>query len=73
MYVHIFYACPVAQQVKNLSAMQGTQQAPVQYLGREDPREKEMETFSSVLAWEIPWTKKPDRLPSLGSQRVGHN
>ena len=23
--------------------------------------------------WEIPWTDKPGRLPSMGSQRVGHD
>ena len=39
--------------VKNLPVMQGTQ---AQYLGWEDPLEKEMATHSSVLAWEIPWT-----------------
>ena len=30
-------------------------------LGREDPLEKEMETHSSILAWEIPWTEEPGR------------
>ena len=35
--------------------------------------EKEMETHSSVLAWRIPGTAKPDRLPSMGSHRVGHD
>ena len=35
--------------------------------------EKEMATHSSVLAWRIPWTEKPGRLQSTGSQRVGHN
>ena len=28
---------------------------------------------SSILAWKIPWTEKPDRLQSMGSQRVGHD
>ena len=28
----------------------------VQYLGQEDPLEKEMATHSSILAWRIPWT-----------------
>ena len=28
---------------------------------------------ASILAWEIPWTEKPDGLLSNGSQRVGHN
>ena len=35
--------------------------------------EKEMETHSSVLAWRIPGTGEPDRLPSTGSHRVGHD
>ena len=34
--------------------------------------EKEMAPHSSVLAWRIPWTEKPDRLQSMGSHRVGH-
>ena len=42
----------------------------VQTLGWEDPLEKEMATHSSILAWKIPWTEEPLRLPSLGSQRV---
>ena len=42
-------------------------------LGQEDPLEKEMATRSSVLAWEIPWTEEPGGLPSLGSQRAGHD
>ena len=40
---------------------------------REDPLGKEMATHSSILAWKIPWTEKPDRLQSMGLQRVGHN
>ena len=35
--------------------------------------EKEMATHSSVLAWRIPGTGEPGRLPSMGSQRVGHD
>ena len=34
--------------------------------------EKEMATHSSVLAWRIPGKVEPDRLPSVGSHRVGH-
>ena len=34
--------------------------------------EKEMATHSSVLAWRIPGTREPGRLPSMGSHRVGH-
>ena len=32
-----------------------------------------MATHSTILAWEIPWTEKPDGLQSMGSQRVGHD
>ena len=35
--------------------------------------EKEMATHSSVLAWRIPETEEPSRLPSVGSHRVGHD
>ena len=35
--------------------------------------EKEMATHSSVLAWRIPGTGEPGGLPSVGSQRVGHD
>ena len=50
--------------IKSLPAVQ---EAQVQSLGQEDPLEKEMATHFSVLAWKIPWTKKPDRLQSMGS------
>ena len=43
----------------------------VQYLGQEDPLEKEMATHSSILAWRIPWTEEHGGLQSMGSQRVG--
>ena len=45
----------------------------VQSLGREDPLEKEMATYSSTLAWKIPWTEEPCRLQSMGLQRVRHD
>ena len=35
--------------------------------------EEETATHSSTLAWKIPWTEEPDRLQSMGSQRVGHD
>ena len=35
--------------------------------------EKEMATHSSVVAWRIPGTGQPGGLPSVGSQRVGHD
>ena len=45
----------------------------VQSLGQEDPLEESMTTYSSILAWGIPWTEEPGRLWSIGSQRVGHD
>ena len=64
------WASLIAQSVKNLLAMQETQ---VRFLGWEDPLEKEMEAHSSILAWKIPQTMEPGRLPSMGSQIVGHD
>ena len=52
----------VTQQVKNLPAMQETQETRVQSLGREDPLEKEMATLSSIFSWEIPRTQEPGGL-----------
>ena len=60
----------MAHRLKYLPPMWETQ---VWSLGREDPLEKEMVTHSSILAWRIPWTEKPGRLQSMGSQRVGHD
>ena len=49
------------------------QETQVPSLGREDPLEKGLATHSSILAWEIPWTKEPGGLQSMGSQRVRHD
>ena len=56
--------------VKRLPAMRETR---VRFLHPEDPLEKEMVIHSTTLAWKIPWTEEPDRLQSMGSQRVGHD
>ena len=60
----------VTQMIKSLPAMQEMQ---FQSLGWEDPLEEEMAIYSSILAWEIPWTEEPGRLQAMGSQRVGHD
>ena len=52
--------------------MQELQEVWVRSLGQEDPLEG-MATHSSILAERIPWTEKPGRLQSIGSQRVGHD
>ena len=56
--------------VKHLTAMQ---ESWVRSLSREYPLEKEMATYSSILAWKIPWTEEPGRLQSMGLQRVGQD
>ena len=56
-----------AQRVKRLPTMRETW---VQSLGQDDLLEKEMATYSSILAWKIPWTEEPGRLQSTGLQRV---
>ena len=60
----------VAQMVKNLLAMC---KIWAQSLGQEDPLEKGVATYSSILAWSIPWTEEPDGLQFMGLQRVGHD
>ena len=58
---------------KNPPAMQDTWEKWVRSLGREDPLEEEMATYSSILACEIPGTEEPDRLQPMGSQGVKEN
>ena len=53
----------MSQAVKNLPAMQETW---LQYLGWEEPLEKEMATHSSNLAWRIPWTEELGGLQFMG-------
>ena len=45
----------------------------VQSLGGEDPLEKGMATYPSILAWKVPWTEERGGLQSRGSQRVRHD
>ena len=58
-----FQASFMAQMVKNVTAMQETWVPSPCW---EDPLEKGMETQSSILAWEIPWTGEPGGLQSMG-------
>ena len=41
--------------------------------GQEDSLEEEMATYTSILAWIIPWTEKHGGLESIGSQGVGYD
>ena len=56
--------------VKNLPPAQEPLETRVRSLGQEDPLEEEMATHSSILVWEIPRTKKPEGLQSIGSQEL---
>ena len=64
---------PVALVERTRLPVQETRKMQVWSLRWEDPLDREMATHSSLLAWKIPWTKDPDRLQSMGSQRVGHD
>jgi len=64
---------PGGSEVKNQPAIQELQKLQIRSLGQEDPLEKGMATYSSILAWRIPWTEEPGRLHSIRSQRVRHD
>jgi hypothetical protein len=71
-YITFIYVCNkwtflVTQTIKRLPTVR---EIHVQFLGREDLLEKEMETHSSILAWNILWTEEPGRLESMESKRV---
>ena len=63
----------MAQQVKNLPAIQETQEMQVGTLGQEGSLEEGIATHSSVLVWRISWTEELGRLESKGPRKVGHN
>ena len=54
----------VALVVKNTSA----KEMWVLSFGQEDPLEEGLLTYSSILAWKIPWTEEPGRLQSIASE-----
>ena len=72
-FVFSMWTSQMAQCVKNLPAIQKTQEVPVQSLGQENPLEKDMATYSSILSWRIPWAEELGGLQSKESQRVEHN
>ena len=53
--------------------MPETQEMQVPSLGEEESLEEEMATYSSILAWKIPWTEQHDGLQAIGLQRVRHD
>ena len=70
---YYLHSCLSSSVVKKLPVMQETQETPAWSMSQEDPLEEEMATYSSILAWEIPWTEEPGGLQSIGLQRAGHN
>ena len=69
----MYRASLIAQWVKNLTALQETQEMQVQSLDPENPWKKEMATHSSILAWRILWTEEPGGLQSMELQRARHD
>ena len=59
--------------VKNMPAVQETQEMRVRSLGQEDPLQEAMATHSSILAWELPWTEEPGGLQLIGLQKSQHD
>ena len=59
--------------VKILPASAGDAEDVSSILGSGRSLEKEMATYSSILAWETAWTEDPGELQSRGLQRVGHD
>ena len=67
--IHLIHYVPIQEA---LVAQKG-RASQVPPLGQEDPLEKEMVTHSGTLSWKTQWKEKPDRLQSMGLQRVGHD
>ena len=61
--VHIYLGFPSGSAVKNPPAKRRCSFDP--WVGK-IPLKEEMETHSSIVAWEIPWIAAPGRLQSMG-------
>ena len=71
--INIIKGFPGGSVVKNPPTMPETQETWVLSLGWENPLEEGMATYSSILAWRIPWTEEPDRIQFIEYWRVGHD
>ena len=60
----------VAQMVKRMPAIWETR---LWSLSWENPPEKGMATYSSTLAWKIPWTEESGRQQPMGPQKIRHD
>ena len=54
--------------VKNPPTKQETPEIGFWFLNWDDTLDKEMATYSSIPAWEVPWTEEPGGLQSMGQQ-----
>ena len=73
LYTLSVWTSQVAPVVKNSPAnAKKKKRGFVPWVGK-TPLEEGMTTYSSILAWKIPWTEEPGRLQSIGSHRVGHD
>ena len=68
--VHVPKGFPGGSVVKNSPAMQQTQDGS---LGWENPLEKGMATYFSIVAWRIPWTEEPDGYSPQGCKELDTN
>ena len=64
---------PSGSTVKNLPAMQETQERQLPSLGQEVPLLEQMTTHYGILARKIPWMQELGRLQTVGSQKVRHD
>ena len=64
---------PSGSAIKTPPAKQEMQETWIRSLDRENPLEKEMANYSSILAGKNPWMEEPDGLQPMGSQRVRQN
>ena len=72
-YMNVYQTSQMVLVLENLLANAGDVRDTGPSLGWVEPLEEGMATYSSILAWRIPWTKEPGRLQSMGSQRVGYD
>ena len=68
--LYVIFSSNIYSLFKNLPTMEETWQEPqFRSLAWEHPLEKEIATYSSSLAWKIPWTEEPGRLESIWSEK----
>jgi hypothetical protein len=69
LYIYMYLGFPLGSVVKESPCNEGDL-GSIPGLGRY--AQCDMTSLSSILAWGISWTEEPSRLPSIGSQRIGH-